>query len=67
MNETSDRVRQIQPRMALRRSGGWLAATPPGAAICIGVVGPTESDARERFAEALEIWAKSFEEEKPII
>ena len=51
MNDIAEKIRQIQPFLSIRQSGGWLATTPAGSSLCIGVVGRTEGDARERFAD----------------
>lgn len=45
-----------RPRLLARESGGWLAVTEPDDALHIGVTADTESEARERFADALAAW-----------
>lgn len=46
------------PRLLARESGGWLAVTKPDDALHIGVTADTESEARERFADALAAWLR---------
>lgn len=45
------------PLLSERASGGWLAASPNGSPLAIGVVANTAEEARERFAWALREWA----------
>jgi hypothetical protein len=47
----------IRPRLIERRNGGWLAASPPNAAFCIGVTAETEMEAREGFFRAIKNWS----------
>ena len=52
-----------QPVMIHRRRGGWLAISHPELELRIGVIGQTEDEARIKFAERVESWAKSKADE----
>jgi hypothetical protein len=46
----------IQPRLVARECGGWLAISPHGSALRIGVTAATESEAREAYHQSLAQW-----------
>ncbi len=48
----------IRPQLIERRNGGWLAVTPEGSAIRLGVTADTEAGAREKFSQSLTQWMK---------
>lgn len=50
-------IANIRPITMARECGGWLAVTPPDAAIRIGVSAATENEARQALATALDRWA----------
>ena len=52
----------IRPVLIERTRGGWLAVSQAGSELRIGVVGDTEKQARQRFADALKKWAKLLDE-----
>ena len=49
-------IREMAPS-AIRTPTGWLAISPRTAPINIAVVGATEDEARQRFADAAAAWA----------
>lgn len=42
----------VTPRMLSRACGGWIAVSPPGAALKIGFTGATAEEAKEGFANS---------------
>ena len=56
MNTLDKRFEEIRPRVVQRTSGGWLAVTPMGAPLTIGVVGATEIEAIAKFRGAITRW-----------
>jgi hypothetical protein len=46
----------IRPNVIRRPYGDWLAASPHGACLCVGVIGSTEQEARERFEAEVQRW-----------
>ena len=64
MNHNADKFRDIQPHITSRVSGGWLAATPQGAVLSIGVTGDTEQDAKKRFYDTLDKWAQCINDDE---
>jgi hypothetical protein len=48
--------RPILPNLIRRPHGDWLAASPRGAALCVGVIGSTEQEARDRFEAEVARW-----------
>lgn len=60
MNNIIDKIRNIQPELAKRVGKGWLATSPVGESLRIGVIGITELNAREKFTAAIERWAEIF-------
>lgn len=54
---------QIGPVLMERRCGGWLAVTPRGWPLGIGVTADTKAAAKEKFQEELERFAKIPEPE----
>lgn len=46
-------------------STGWLAVSPRGSCLAIGVVGPSEGAARGDFAAALAAWAALHDQPEP--
>ena len=55
--EVIDALYQVKPRLIARKSGGWLAVTPRGWPLAVGVRADTEEAARDAFAAALKRWA----------
>lgn len=51
------------PRLIPRVRGGWLALSPLGDRIQIGVSAPTESEARDRYRSAAEAWRRTLASE----
>jgi hypothetical protein len=47
---------QKEPVILRRLCGGWLAVSAHDDSLRIGVVAPTETEARDRFWAALEAW-----------
>ena len=45
-----------EPRLIERMCGGWLAVSPRGSSLKIGVMGDTEDAARGAFAAAIQQW-----------
>jgi len=45
-----------KPRIVHRECGGWLALSPLGAALRIGVTAPSEGEAIEGYRAAVEKW-----------
>ena len=48
----------VKPHLVERKCGGWLAITPRGWPLSVGVTAESESEARKKFAETLERWSK---------
>ena len=48
----------VKPHLIERECGGWLAITPRGWPLSIGVTAESEAGARKEFAAALERWLK---------
>jgi len=46
----------ICPNLIRRPHGDWLAASPQGASLCIGVIGATEREARDYFEATIARW-----------
>jgi hypothetical protein len=55
---------RIEPIISARRCGGWLATTPNGAPISVGVTGETEAEARSAFRTAMERWEITLRSEE---
>jgi hypothetical protein len=51
-----------QPVLIRRNCGGWLAVSPLEATLKIGVIAPTEDEARELFRKSVERWAQLLAE-----
>ncbi len=49
-----------RPRMVRRHCGGWLALSPEGAGLKIGVVAHTEEMARQKFEATLTEWRETL-------
>ena len=49
---------KIEPKMARRECGGWLATAPRWSPFRIGVTAPTEAEAREAFSRAVVRWGE---------
>ena len=47
---------EIRPRLLRRLSGGWLAVSPEGSSIHIGVEGSSPEEAEERFNVEWRAW-----------
>jgi hypothetical protein len=58
-------IPEIQPVVVQRPSGGWLARSPAGAALRIGVIGETEAAAREQFAASVDRCRKLLTDAAP--
>lgn len=56
MDVTAEVVRSIEP-VVKKTTEGWLAISETLAPLRIAVVGRSEDEARERFAESREAWA----------
>jgi len=63
MDRMPSEIRQIQPRVAARECGGWLATAPKWAPLRIGVTGATEDEARDNFRRSLDEWVSTLSEE----
>lgn len=57
------RFRNVDPVTLPRHCGGWLAMTPLGVALRIGVTADTEAAARQALAAALERWEAILNDE----
>jgi hypothetical protein len=64
MATSTDRFGRIEARVTERASGGWLAVSAPGAALSIGVVADSATEARERFDRAVRAWAALWDEQE---
>ena len=53
---------QVSPVLIERRCGGWLAVTPRGWPLGIGVTADTKPAAEKRFQEELERFSKIEEQ-----
>jgi len=51
-------IRYVQPELRARAGGGFLAVSPAGAPLKIGVSAPTEDQARNRFEAEKAEWIK---------
>jgi len=47
----------VKPVLVARKCGGWLATTPNGWPLCIGVTAETAEGAEQEFSAALSRWA----------
>jgi len=61
MNNGSRVAPFMEPKVSERSCGGWLATSPAGAALKIGVVGQSEADARERFIHSVDCWRQNLQ------
>lgn len=52
------RESQMSPRITERRCGGWIAFSPSGHGLKIGVTADTEDAAREKFRVTVAEWEK---------
>lgn len=51
----------MKPRLIQRRRDlGWLALSPAGSPLQIGVTAPTEREARSKLAESLLVWERTI-------
>lgn len=48
-----------------RQCGGWLAITPLTAPVRVGVLAPTEDEARKALRVALDRWAAILNDDAP--
>lgn len=55
MEKVPIRVGPIEPKI-YKASGGWLAVSPAGSDLKIGVAGNSENEVRREFAGALKRW-----------
>jgi predicted RNase H-like HicB family nuclease len=56
-------IREIRPRLIERECGGWLAVSPPEAALQIGVTGKSEAEAVRAYTQALRLWTAALLDE----
>ena len=54
----------LHPRIVRRVCGGWLAVSPPGASLKIGVTAATEAEAGEAFQIAVCRWRELVDSAK---
>jgi hypothetical protein len=54
----------IRPNVVRRPYGDWLAASTHGACLCVGVIGSTEQEARERFEAEVQRWFEIIRDTK---
>jgi hypothetical protein len=54
MNAHRKDYESIHPLVSPRKCGGWLAKSPNGATLCIGVTANSETEAREKFLRSLD-------------
>lgn len=52
---------EIAPNLIKRFGGGWLAISPKGAFLSIGVTAKTEEEAREKFGSSYKDWLEILE------
>jgi hypothetical protein len=64
MDTTPSTIRAMRPSL-IQTPTGWLALSPRLAPINIGVVAATEDEARTRFCESTEAWARLREAPEP--
>jgi hypothetical protein len=60
MLDEQRRITNVEPHTLRRTGGGWLAVSPSGARFSIGVTGPTEDEARERFCFTWNKWLETL-------
>lgn len=53
---------QVEPKLLRREDGGWLAVSPPGAPLPIGVAAWSVEDARNAFVRELKAWKALLDE-----
>lgn len=53
---------QVEPKLIRREDGGWLAVTPKGSPLPIGVAAWSAEDARNAFVRALREWGMLLDE-----
>lgn len=58
-------VHEVAPRLIKRDCGGWLAVSPPGAALSLGVTAATEADAVAKFRAAETRWLTILASDHP--
>ena len=56
MNLSVENSDSIRPDMIRRTGGGWLASSPKGAGVSIGVTAATEEDSRDNFRSTYRRW-----------
>ena len=54
---------RVTPRLLRREDGGWLAVTPKGSPLPIGVAAWTAEDARSAFAREVKAWEALFKDQ----
>ncbi len=64
MNHINSIILEIQPVINKRDCGGWIATSPKGSVLMIGVTGTTEEAAKEKFQEALKRWVTDSDTEQ---
>jgi hypothetical protein len=56
MIRETPRLVEVHPNLIRRSYGDWLAASPHGACVSLGVTGATEQEARKNFETAIKRW-----------
>ena len=56
MNQSPNQAQEVSPHIVPRECGGWLAVTPRGSALQMGVTADTETEVRAKFCESLARW-----------
>jgi hypothetical protein len=64
MSATVERLDRVEPHLIRRTCGGWLAITPKGSALSVGVTAPTEREAKEKFCYVLARWLEIIRDTK---
>jgi len=54
----------VKPQLIERKCGGWLAITPRGCVLSIGVTAETKLEAERAFEVALDRWSNIKETER---
>ena len=62
MSIVSDKILNIQPVIKERKCGGWLAVSPAGAIVNIGVTGDYKVGAISQFKASVKMWSNILEE-----
>jgi hypothetical protein len=62
MDTDSERIAAINPDLIHRTCGGWLAVSPRGTGLSLGVTAPSKEKAREKFRYVLARWLEILTE-----